>query len=252
MNIAGVSVSQGTGAAQQVNRSEAQDSVIKSLQSRIEEIRNQMRELEKHEDLDPKSKADKKAEMQKQISELQAQIRQRQAEMREEKLQPTEQSKQKQAEKQAEQEAKQQAKTGTTAAFSKTGANAFLSADNAMDISKAHGGVATALEVRARELAAELRSDSSRGAATEQKQEELADVTARAKKARGEQVSVLGEANKEMSHAAEIDTKAKEKAAYEAKSEDEEEKIKVDGRYDRNGERIDDNDPEKKDYEDRA
>lgn len=251
MNVAGVSGSQGTGAAQQVSRSEAQDSVIKSLQSRIEEIRNQMRELAKNEDLDPKSKADKKAEMQKQISELQAQIRQRQAEIREEKMQPTEQTKQKQAEKQAEQEAKQQAKTGAKAAISKTGANAFLSADNAMNISKAQGSVATALEGKARELAAELRSDSSRGAVTEQKQEELAKVTARAQKARGEQISTLGKANKEMTHAAEIDIKAKEKAESEVKSQDEE-KIKVEGRYDHDGNRIDENDPEEKDYENRA
>ena len=243
MNIAGVSGSQGTGAAQQVSRSEAQDSVVKSLQSRIEEIRNQMRELAKNEDLDPKSKSDKRAEMQKQISELQAQIRQRQAEMQKEKMQPTEQDKQKQAEKQAEQEAK----TGTAAGFSKTGANAFLSADNAMDISKAQGSVATALTGRARELAAELISDSSRGAATEQKQEELADVTARAKKARGEQISSLGKANKDMIDAAEIDAKTKEKA--EASDEN---RPAVHGKYDKDGRRVSEDDPEEKDFEDRA
>ncbi|MDE7281604.1 MAG: hypothetical protein K2N36_07685, partial [Ruminiclostridium sp.] len=226
-------------------------SVIKSLQSRIEEIRNQMRELAKNEDLDPKAKADKKAEMQKQISELQAQIRQRQAEIREEKMQPTEQSKQRQAEKQAEQEAKQQAKTGVKAAISKTGANAFLAADNAMDISKTHGKVANALTGRARELAAELRSDSSRGAATEQKQEELAKVTARAQKAKGEQVSALGKANKELNNAAEIDAKTKEKAKADKNSQDEE-KIKIEGRYERDGSRIDEKDPDKREYEDRA
>lgn len=256
MNIAGVSGVQGSG--QQVNHTESQDSVIKGLQSRIEEIRNQMRELAKNEEMDPKTKADKKAEMQKQISELQAQIRQRQAEMREEKTQPTEQAKQKQMEKQAEKEAKQQAKTGVKSAITKTGANALISAGKSMDISKTQGAVASSLEGKARELAAEIRSDASRGGATKEQYEALADITARAQKAKGEQAATLGKANKEMQTANEIDAKTREKTEKEQKDENalgEEEnndEINTEGKYDKDGNLTPEKDPEEKDFEDKA
>lgn len=250
MNIAGVSGVQGSG--RQVSHTESQDSVIKSLQSRIEEIRNQMRELSKNEEMDPKTKADKKAEMQKQISELQAQIRQRQMEMREEKTQPTQQAKQKQTEKQAEQEAKRQAKTGVKSAVTKTGANALISAGKSMDISKTQGSVASSLEGKARELAAEIRSDNSRGGATKEQIESLADIKARAAKARGEQISTLGKANKDIKTANEIDAKAKEKAEKDEEAARQGEEINTEGKYDKDGNLIEEKDPEDKEYEDRA
>lgn len=221
MNISGIS---GSQAYVQVNRSEAEDSVIKSAQSRIEALRKQMRELAENEELDPKTKADKKQELQRQISDLQMQIRERQRELAEQKRQPGEQ---------AEKEVRLEEKSGTKAAcgISRASFNALLSADNTVSASKTYGSTAAALSGRARELQAELKADSGRGAATEQKQEELADVKARAEKAKKSQAVSLARAAQELNSKEKMRSEAERDVEKKENSEEEEKEREKDREF---------------------
>ena len=81
MNISGVQ-SQNTAAYQQVNKQQGDDPVIKNAQSQIDELRKQLQQLAENEEMDPKTKTEKKQQIQQQISDLNAQIRQRQMEIR--------------------------------------------------------------------------------------------------------------------------------------------------------------------------
>lgn len=243
MQISGISNS-AQNTSQGVTRQQSEDQIIKNAQAQIEALRKQIQELAENKELDPKVKSEKKQELQKQITELNTQIRQRQAELRKEKSQPTEQSQKKQAEK----EAKAENKPG--GAISRRGFNTLLSADNAVSLSNVHGSVASSLEGRAKELSSEIKQDGGRGAVTEQKQNELAEISSHAKKARNAQAETLGEANKNMKKSAEIENEADKKAD---KDKSREEEIKVDGIYDKDGNRIERNDPgDNRSYEDKA
>ena len=67
--------------------------------------------------------------------------------------------------------------------------------------------MATQMEGKAGVLESEIKMDKGRGASTEKKEEELADLQAKAQAATAAQVSTLADANKKMEEAAKADQK---------------------------------------------
>lgn len=257
MQITGVAQNSSKPQQIKVSKSEMDDDLIKSYQKRIEELQQRIQDLA-DSDMDPKIKQEKKKGFLQQITDLKSQIMQRQAELRQKKQ---EEAAQKQAEKQAEKEAEREAKkqdsyTGP-AAFTKQGFNSMLSAGNSVELSKVHGNTASALNGRANELKAEIKADSGRGAATENKIETAAKLTVRAQKAKREQLSDLGDANKDMTIAAKAEKKANEKKIYGTDENEEKEdklhrKVPQEGIYNKDGNCRELEEEDKAEFEDKA
>lgn len=239
MQISGIQ--SGSSYGQQVNnKKQAEDSVIKNAQSQIEALRKQLQQLGENEEMDPKTKAEKKQEIQKQINELNAQIRQRQAELRREKQTANEPSR-----REIEQKAEENAKTESTG-FSKSAAGSLISASNALDSAQDLSSLNKKLSGRGRELSAEIKTDLARGADTAAKERELEKVNKGIKNTAEGSAKVLNEADKELETAAKIDAETEEK-----KSENDD-GVKTDGMYDKDGNRVEDKDVEEREYEDKA
>ena len=240
MQVTGIQ--SGGNYGQQVNKQQSEDSVIKNAQSQIEALRKQLQQLAENEDMDPKTKASKKQEIQKQIADLNTQIRQRQAELRKEKQSPKEPTR-REIEKTAEENAKSEG-----IGFTKSTAGSIISASNALENADNLTEIGNKLKGRARELKAEIKTDTARGAATGAKENELEKVNKGIKSTTESSAKVLGEADKELKTAAEIDSKTNEK---KAEKEDDEE-VKTDGMYDKDGNRVEDKDESEREYEDKA
>lgn len=186
---------------------QSDDPVIKNAQSQIEALRKQVQNLAKNEEMDADAKREKRQELMQQISDLNVTIRQRQIELRNKKQQES-MAKAEAARAKKEPDSVKEAKQA--GAFTTRGLNAVLSAGNAMEISKAQGGLASRLEGRANELKSEIELDKARGADTRQKSEELSKVTRGAEKAKTDQIGTLGKAVKELKDAEDEDNKAAE------------------------------------------
>lgn len=245
MNITGIQ-SQNTAAYQQVNKQQGDDPVIKNAQSQIEELRKQLQQLAENKDMDPKTKTEKKQQIQQQISDLNTQIRQRQAEMRKEKQSPKENTQRAAAEAETK---KENAKAG---GFSAASASALISASNALSIADKLSGLNAKLSGRARELTAEIETDKSRGADVTAKQAELDKVSKGVTNTAAAHAEVLSEADDTLKNAAEADSAAEEKSGVN-KKEDNEKEIKTEGTYDKDGNRIENKDADgESDFEDKA
>lgn len=251
MQISGIQSTQQTA---NVNNRQSSDPVIKNAQNQIAELQKRLQALAEDGETDAKTKADKKKEIQQQIADLNTQIRQRQAEMRKQQQEPKENYKKK-AEREAEQK---QAKAG---AFTARGTQALISAENSVKQSDTLGAVVTDLEGKERILKRQIATDAARGADTSAKQTELSKIKEHISGAKEDQAEVLGEANKTLKAAAEYDKeerkaeKSKEKdeeKESEKSGETEEKKIKTEGIYDKDGNWVEEEDDEGKDYEDRA
>lgn len=233
-----------------VNKQQSEDSVIKNAQSQIEELRKQLWQLAENKDMDPKAKTEKKQQLQQQIADLNAQIRQRQAELRKEKQSPKE-SAQKAAEKEAASDAAKKA-DGFDTGFSKATAGAIISASNSLDFADSMNEVSVKLNGRARELSAEIETDAKRGADTTAKQAELDKVNNGVKNSKAAAADALNEADGKLKNAAETDEtlgEIKEKDENNGEEED----IRTDGMYDKNGNRIEEKDESaEREYEDKA
>ena len=94
------------------------------------------------------------------------------------------------------------AKKGT--GLSQAGMRAMISADSSMKQAKVQGSMATQMEGRAGVLESEIKQDAGKGN-TEKKEEELADLQAKAQSATAAQMSSLSDANKSMEEAAKAD-----------------------------------------------
>lgn len=244
MNISGVQ-SQNTAAYQQTNKQQGDDPVIKNAQSQIDELRKQLQQLAENEEMDPKTKTEKKQQIQQQISDLNAQIRQRQAEIRKEK-QASKENPQRTAA-----EAKTKEENAKASGFSTASASALISVSNSLDVADSLSSLNTKLKGRARELSAEIEIDKARGADITAKQSELDKVNKGVKNTAVAHARVLGEADDALKSAAESDAEAlSEKENVKEKEEDKKE-IKTKGMYDKDGNRIEDKD-EESDFEDKA
>lgn len=241
MQIAGVTQNPSKQPGQvKTSRTEMDDPLIKSFQQRIEELQQRIQDLAES-DMNPKLKQEKKKEMLQQISDLKSQVMQRQAELRQKKQDEAAQKQaEKQAEKEAEREAKKQDSYEDASAFTKQGFHSIISAGNSVKLSNVHGSTASALEGRFKELKKEIEADAARGGASQDKIETAAKLKVRAKKARGQQISALSDAEKDMAKAAKTEGKDSEKKLHGLPEKEEKEeklhrKIPGEGIYDKDG-----------------
>lgn len=241
MQISGIQ-SQNAASYNSVNKQQGNDPVIKNAQSQIEELRKQLQELAENKEMDPKTKSDKKQQIQQQISDLNTQIRQRQVELRKEQQAPKQS-----AEKQAEKEQMEE-KTGANAGgFSKTGTNALISAANSVEVSDAVGKINTSLKGQAKVLTAQIKTDAANGADVTAKQAELEKVNKGIQNTSSAQAEALGKADSELKNAADVETE-KENVKDKDGDNDNDKEIKVDGMYDKDGNRVEEK--EESEFED--
>lgn len=90
--------------------------------------------------------------------------------------------------------------------MSQAGMRAMISADSSMKQAKVQGSMATQMEGRAGVLESEIKQDAGKGN-TEKKEEELADLQAKAQSATASQMYSLSDANKSMEEAAKADNR---------------------------------------------
>ena len=131
------------------------------------------------------------------ITNLNQQLRQHQIEQRKEQ-----QSKKSSMEDMVAGTKNTSAKKGT--GLSQAGMRAMISADSSIKQAKVQGSMATQMEGRAGVLESEIKQDAGKGN-TEKKEEELADMQAKAQSATVAQMSSLSDANKSMEEAAKTD-----------------------------------------------
>lgn len=222
MQITGV---QPSGSFQKpISGNNQEDAVIKNARQQIEALNKQLQTLSENEDMDTKTKSEKKQELQKQISDLNTQIRQREIELRKEKQGTIQPKNNKQAEGEK-----------NTAGFSQDLAGGLISVSNALKGAKDLNGLNKRLTGRAGELNAEIKADLSRGADTAAKEKELEKVNKGIKSTAEGSVKMLADAKEELD-----------------KSEKEDDEAKTDGMYDKDGNRIEDKDDSEREYEDKA
>lgn len=220
MQITGV---QSSNNYQKPINNSQEDAVIKNAQKQIEALRNELQTLSENEDMEPKIKAEKKQELQKQINELNTQIRQREIELRKEK----------QAANQPSEANKNEESSGV--GFTKSVTGGLISVSNALKGAKDLNGLNKRLTGRAGELNAEIKADLARGADTLAKEKELEKVNKGIKSTALESGKMLNQAKEKL----------------EA-SEKEDDQVKTDGMYDKDGNRIEDKDDSEREYEDKA
>lgn len=206
----------GTGsmAAGGIGINMTSDSVSKNIQNQIAAAQKELQELSADQEMKPEEKMKKKQELQQEISSLNQQLRQHQMELRREQQKNTSME-----DKLGSTERKSDTQEKETG-FSAAGVQVMLSADAALKQASVYGSVATQLNGRAGVLESEIKTDSCRGADTEKKEMELADLQEKAKAAAAGQISTLAKANKKVEEAAEEEGAAASEKVNEAEEED--------------------------------
>ena len=174
-----------TGA---MGMAQANDSVSKNIQNQIANAQQKLQDLSSNEELSLEDKMKKRQEIQQEITNLNQQLRQHQIEQRKEQ-----QSKKSSMDDMVAGTKNTSAKKGT--GLSQAGMRAMISADSSMKQAKVQGSMATQMEGRAGVLESEIKQDAGKGN-TEKKEEELADLQAKAQSATASQMSSLSDANK--------------------------------------------------------
>ena len=180
-----------TGA---MGMAQANDSVSKNIQNQITNAQQKLQDLSSNEELSLEDKMKKRQEIQQEITNLNQQLRQHQIEQRKEQ-----QSKKSSMDDMVAGTKNTSAKKGT--GLSQAGMRAMISADSSMKQAKVQGSMATQMEGRAGVLESEIKQDAGKGN-TEKKEEELADLQAKAQSATAAQMSTLIDANKSVEEAA--------------------------------------------------
>lgn len=127
-----------------------------------------------------------------------------------------------------------------SAGLSQASMQAMISADSSMKQAKVQGSMATQMEGKAGVLESEIKMDKGRGASTEKKEEELADLQEKAQAATAAQVSTLADANKKMEEAAKADQKvSKTEDKDKSKKKNADDKIDEDKKSEATGENQD-------------
>ena len=179
---------------------QANDSVSKNIQNQIANAQQKLQDLSSNEELSLEDKMKKRQEIQQEINNLNQQLRQHQIEQRKE-----------QQSKNSSSMDDMVAGTKNTSAkketsLSQAGMRAMISADSSIKQAKVQGSMATQMEGRAGVLESEIKQDAGKGN-TEKKEEELADLQAKAQSATASQMSSLSDANKSMEEAAKADNR---------------------------------------------
>ena len=158
---------------------QANDSVSKNIQNQIANAQQKLQDLSSNEELSLEDKMKKRQEIQQEITNLNQQLRQHQIEQRKEQ-----QSKKSSMDDMVAGTKNTSAKKGTS--LSQAGMRAMISADSSMKQAKVQGSMATQMEGRAGVLESEIKQDAGKGN-TEKKEEELADLQAKAQSATASQ-----------------------------------------------------------------
>lgn len=214
-------ISGANSRAGQMGMNQQTDSYSRNIQNQIANAQKRLQELSSNEELSLEEKMKRRQEIQQKISDLNAQLRQHQTEQRKEKQQAKASSMEDML---GGTETAGSTKAGNKGSgFSQVSMAAMISADTSMNQAKVYGSVAASMEGRAGVLESEINMDSGRGASTEKKEEELAEVEKAAQKATSSQLSTLADANKTMEEAAKADNTEKQ-----TEDDAEEEKTKGD------------------------
>lgn len=204
MTVNGISGANGNMQAGRSGMNMLQmDSVSRNIQNQIANAQKQLQELSSNEDMTLEEKMKKRQEIQQEITTLNQQLRQHQIEQRKEQQRGgTSMDDMLGGSRKA-------AKTGNKGSgLSQASIQAMISADSSMKQAKVQGSMATQMEGKAGVLESEIKMDKGRGASTEKKEEELADLQAKAQAATAAQVSTLADASKAMEEAAKAGNKA--------------------------------------------
>ena len=138
----------------------------------IANAQQKLQDLSSNEELSLEDKMKKRQEIQQEITNLNQQLRQHQIEQRKEQ-----QSKKSSIDDMVAGTKNTSAKKGTS--LSQAGMRAMISADSSIKQAKVQGSMATQMEGRADVLESEIKQDAGKGN-TEKKEEELADLKAKA------------------------------------------------------------------------
>lgn len=195
------------------------DSVSKNIQNQIARANEKLQELSSNEEMTMEQKMKQRQEIQQEIADLNRQLRQHQIEKRNET-----QSKGNSMEDMLGGSKKSDTSKADSkgAGLSQASMEAMISADSSIKQSKVQGSMATQMKGRARVLESEIKMDKGRGADTEKKEEELANLKARAQATKEAQISTLADAGKVMEEAAKTEQSAENTDRTEQSSKGEE------------------------------
>lgn len=182
------------------------DSVSKNIQNQIANAQQKLQDLSSNEEMSLEDKMKKRQEIQQEINNLNQQLRQHQIEQRKE-----------QQSKNSSSMDDMVAGTSNTSKKKDTGLpqesmQAMLCADSSMKQAKVQGSMATQIQGRASVLESEIKQDAGKGN-TEKKEEELAELQAKAQSATAAQMSTLADANKSVEEAAKVENSNTEDTA---------------------------------------
>ena len=182
------------------------DSVSKNIQNQIANAQQKLQDLSSNEEMSLEDKMKKRQEIQQEINNLNQQLRQHQIEQRKE-----------QQSKNSSSMDDMVAGTSNTSKKKDTGLSqasmqAMICADSSMKQAKVQGSMATQIQGRASVLESEIKQDAGKGN-TEKKEEELAELQAKAQSATAAQMSTLADANKSVEEAAKAENSNTEDAA---------------------------------------
>lgn len=216
--ISGVNNSMQAGGSGRITQ---MDSVSRNIQNQIANAQKKLQELSSNEELSIEDKMKKRQEIQQEINNLNQQLRQHQMEQRKEQ-----QEKKTSMDDMLGGSRKTAPKSGKqSTGLSQASMQAMISADSSMKQAQVQGSMATQMEGKAGVLESEIKMDKGRGASTEKKEEELADLQAKAQAATVAQVSTLAEAGKKMEEAAKADSQTEASETKSDKTDNTQEKV---------------------------
>ena len=186
--------------AGQVGVYQTADSVTKTIQKQIQDLKKQLKEVSADPNMNAEVKARKQQDIQQQITDLQNQLRQHQMDQRQQKLKE---------------------KTEEAKSSEQAGMEAVVSADNAVRNAEVQEGVASKMKGRASVLRSEMELDAGRNSGTiPSKMNELARAEQASENARTTQMELLGDASQELQGVNEAEQDP-EKKTEEAREEEE-------------------------------
>lgn len=173
-----------------------QDSRLKSIQNQIEKVQQQMQSLASHQEMSAEEKMNRRKELQQQLQDLNRQMAQRKMEIQQEQ-------REKSSVKGKSQEPVQGNNDRQDGQVMRTDAmQGMLSADASMKRVKAVQSVKIGMEGRAGVLESEIKTDRSRGGATEKKEAELAGLKDRIHTVSGNIMSQMSDAHRALEKSA--------------------------------------------------
>ena len=179
------------------------DPVSKNIQNQIANAQKKLQELSSNEELSLEEKMKKRQEIQQEITTLNQELRQHQMELKKEQ-QPKETSANNGSNNRHQGTVKSK---NQGSGLSQASMQAIISADTSIKQANVQGRIGTQMEGKAGVLESEIKTDKSRGANVEKKEEELADLQEKVQTTTTSQISILTDANKAIEDAAKEDSK---------------------------------------------